>query len=92
MAPRDRSKGRHVHIYDTNDRTTVLGGLILTNSVTNANFYLMVEILILFTSSFELQDEENAEIERNDNPLQPGRYYINAAGKFLCITMSLFLG
>jgi hypothetical protein len=43
----------------------------------------MVEILVLFTSSFELQDEENAEIERNDNPLQPGKYYINAAGKFL---------
>jgi hypothetical protein len=92
MAPRDRSKGRNVHIYDINDRTTVLGGLVLANGVTNTNFYSMVEILFLFTSSFELQDEENAKIERNDNPLQPGKYYINAAGKFLCITMSILLG
>jgi hypothetical protein len=92
MALRDRSQGRHVHIYDANDYTTVLGGLILTNGVTNANFYSMVEILILFTSNFKLQDEESAEIERNDNPLQPGKYYINAAGKFLCITVSSYLG
>jgi hypothetical protein len=76
MAPRDRSKDRDVHIYDTNDRTTVLGGLILTNGVTNAHFYSMVEILALFTSSFELQYEENAEIERNYNSLRPGKYYI----------------
>jgi hypothetical protein len=92
MAPRDRSQGRNVHIYHTNDRTTVIGGLILTNGVTNANFYSMVEILVLFTCSFELQDEENAKIERNGNPLQPGKYYISAAGEFLCITLSSYLG
>jgi hypothetical protein len=43
----------------------------------------MVEILVLFTSDFELRDEGDTKIERNDNPLQPGRYYINATGKFL---------
>jgi hypothetical protein len=83
MAPADRSKGRNVHIYDAKDRTTVLGGLILTNGVTNVNFYSMVEILVLLTSGFELQDEDNTKIERNNNPLQPGRYYINTTGKFL---------
>ncbi|KAF1813960.1 hypothetical protein P152DRAFT_465712 [Eremomyces bilateralis CBS 781.70] len=46
MPPRNRSLGRDVHIYDVNDRTTVLGGLILTNGVTNANFYSMVEIIV----------------------------------------------
>jgi hypothetical protein len=84
MAPRDRSRGRDVHIYDLKDPTTILGGLILTNGITNTNFYSMVEILVLFMSNFELQDEGNTKIERNDEPLQPGRYYINAAGKFLC--------
>jgi hypothetical protein len=83
MAPRDRSRGRDVHIYDFKDPTTVLGGLILTNGVTNTNFYSMVEILVLFTSDFELRDEGDTQIEKNDEPLQPGRYYINAAGKFL---------
>lgn len=83
MAPRDRSRGRDVYIYDAKDPNTVLGGLILTNGVTNTNLYSMVEILVLFMSDFELQNEGDTKIERNDDPLQPGRYYINAAGKFL---------
>jgi hypothetical protein len=83
MAPTDRSRGRDVHIYDAKDPTTVLGGLILTNGVTNTNFYSMVEILVLFMSDFELRDEGDTKIERNDDPLQLGRYYINATGKFI---------
>lgn len=83
IAPRDRSRGRDVHIYDVKDPNTVLGGLILAIGVTNANFYSMVEILVLFSSDFELQDEGNTKIEKSDDPLQPGNYYINATGKFL---------
>ena len=83
MPPRNRSLGRDVHIYDTNDRTTVLGGLVLTNGVTNANFYSMVEILILFTSTFELQNEDGTKIHKTDDLLRPGNYYIHAAGKCL---------
>jgi hypothetical protein len=82
-APPNRSAGRNIHIYDANDPTTVLGGLILTNGVTNANFYSMVEILIITTSHFFLGDESNAKIERDNHPLQPGKYYIVAAGGFL---------
>lgn len=81
MPPRNRSVGRDVHIYDTNDRTTALGGLILTNGVTNTNFYSMVEILILFASTFELQNKDGMKIPKNDDPLQPGNYYIHATGK-----------
>ena len=66
-----------------NDPTTVLGGLILSNGVTNANFYSMVEILIIFASDFFLRDESDTKIERDDRPLQPGKYYIVAAGGFL---------
>jgi hypothetical protein len=92
MAPGDRSKWRDVHIYDANDRPRairddstespkVIGGLILTNGVTNANFYSMVEIIVVFESDFELRDENDAKIERNDDPLQPGKYYIAAKSK-----------
>jgi hypothetical protein len=80
MPPRNRSNRRDVHIYDAKDRTTVLGGLILTNGVTNTNFYSMVEILFFFTSDFELCDEGSIKVKRDDDPLRPGRYYINAAG------------
>jgi len=88
MAPRDRSRGRDVHIYDIKDPSTVLGGLILENGVTNANFYLMVEIIVLFSSDFELQHEGNTKIEKDNDPLRPGNYYINAIGKFYIITLS----
>lgn len=83
MAPRDRSRGRDVHIYDIKDPSTVLGGLILENGVTNASFYSMVEILVLFSSDFELEHESNTKIEKDNDPLRPGNYYINAIGKFI---------
>ena len=80
MAP-DRSEGRDVHIYDAKDPTqTVLGGLHLTNGITNTLFYSMIEILLVFQSAFSLQDDNEVTIERDDHPLQPGKYYVN--GKF----------
>jgi hypothetical protein len=89
MAPRDRSGGRDVHIYDAKDPTTVLGGLILTDGVTNANLYSMIEIIVLFESDFGLRDKDDTKVERNHEPLQPGKYYINAAGRFPCILVCL---
>jgi hypothetical protein len=83
MPPANRSAGRNVHIYDINDPTTVLGGLILTNGVTNANFYFMVEIFVISTNPFFLQDEGGIKIEKDGHPLQPGNYYIVASGGFL---------
>ena len=83
MPPVDRSNGRNVHIYDANDPNTVLGGLILTNGVTNMNFYSMVEIIIIFSGSFSLRNEGGTEIERDGDPLQPGKYYINAKARLL---------
>ncbi|KAF2183148.1 hypothetical protein K469DRAFT_584164 [Zopfia rhizophila CBS 207.26] len=82
MAPINRSRGRNVHIYDANDPTTVLGGLILANGVINANFYSMMEILFVFTGAFFLQDEGNTKIEKDDRPLQPGKYFIVADDPF----------
>jgi hypothetical protein len=88
MTPANRSRGRNIHIYDANDPTAVLGGLRLTNGITNANFYSMVEILIIPIDDFSLQDESyfflrdegNTKIERDNYPLLPGKYYIVATG------------
>jgi hypothetical protein len=88
MPPRNRSGGRNVHIYNVKDPATPLGGLILTNGVTNANFYSMVEILVLFAGSFELRNEEDDKIEKNDDALSPGKYYIHALGKLAGITIA----
>jgi hypothetical protein len=83
MPPTNRSVGRNVHIYDEKDRNTALGGLILSNGITNANFYFMVRIIIICNGHFDLKDENNSLIERNDHPLQPGKYYIAATGRLL---------
>ncbi|KIW81612.1 hypothetical protein Z517_04638 [Fonsecaea pedrosoi CBS 271.37] len=82
MPARDRSAGRNVHIYDLNDPTTVIGGLRLLPGITNANFYAMIEIIVIFPSPFSLQNENETTIERDDHPLQPGKYYIVAKGSF----------
>jgi len=85
MPPLNRSLGRNVHIYDAKHPDSVIGGLVLTNGVTNDNFYSMVEILIVFTSTFLLRDEGGAEIKKDNDPLQPGKYYIIATGKFFLL-------
>ena len=82
--PVDRSLGRDVFIYDAKDPDEVLGGLILTNGVTNANFHSMVEILIIFGGGFSLLNDSGTKINRDDNPLQPGNYFIDADGRLLC--------
>ncbi|OAP63734.1 hypothetical protein AYL99_02961 [Fonsecaea erecta] len=81
MPPHSRSQGRDVHIYDRKDSTEI-GGLILRPGVTNANFYAMIEIIVIFQSSFFLQDENETRIEKDDQPLQPGKYYIVASQPF----------
>ncbi|KIW85625.1 hypothetical protein Z517_01017 [Fonsecaea pedrosoi CBS 271.37] len=82
MPPPDRSAGRNVHIYDLNDPTTVIGGLIARPGVTNANFYAMIEIIVMFDGPFFLQNENETRIEKDDHPLQPGQYYIVTTSSF----------
>jgi hypothetical protein len=88
MPPRDRSAGRNVHIHNNKNRSTVLGGLILSPGVTNANFYAMIRIFVEFkprslSHTFSLRDQSHTTIQENHQPLQPGNYYIITSGKFL---------
>jgi hypothetical protein len=91
MPPIDRSGGRNVRIYDAENPTVVLGGLILSNGVTNANLYSMLDMFITYKEPFFLkdeepfllQDEQGTRIEKNNRPLQPGNYYIISISRFL---------
>ena len=83
MPAADRSVGRTVHLYDANDRVTLLGGLVLNNGVTKANFYSMVNIFLIFESIWSIEDETSAKLEQSDEPLPPGNYY--AVGKLLSL-------
>jgi hypothetical protein len=69
MPPINRLRERNVHIYDAKNPTVVLSGLILSNGVTNTNFYLIIEILIIFTSNFFLLNEYNIKVENDNYPL-----------------------
>ncbi|PUU82978.1 hypothetical protein B9Z19DRAFT_937281, partial [Tuber borchii] len=62
-----------------NDPSTVLGGLSLDDGITNANFHSMVEIVFIFDNDYTLCGESGTPIQRDDNPLQPGKYLINTA-------------
>lgn len=78
----NRSLGRDVHIYNANDPTEALGGLTLTNGVTNANFYSMVEIICIFNHDYSIRDDGGTTVQRDNHPLQPGNYYILTDGRF----------
>jgi hypothetical protein len=78
----NRSDGRDVHIYDAKDPDTVIGGLVLTSGITNANLYSMVEIICFIDSIFFLRDEYDTTIQRDDSSLHPGKYYILTSGMF----------
>lgn len=94
--PANRSAGRDVHIYKPGDLTEPLGGLVLTNGFTNANFYAMIEVFMIFLEAIFLRREDVTDglrdIPRDEQALQPGNSYIIAEGKRLsCIHGEAFV-
>ena len=83
----NRSAGRNVHIYDARDPAVVLGGLILTNGVTNTNFYSMIEIFLWFNQDYFLRHGDGTEVQRDEQALRPGNYYIVTSGMYLFIVL-----
>jgi hypothetical protein len=88
--PLDRSAERNVHIYNPDDLAKPLGGLVVTNGITNANFYAMIEVFVFFSSPFVLRHEDVTDglrdIPRDEQALQPGNYYVISKGRRLsCI-------
>ncbi|PUU73717.1 hypothetical protein B9Z19DRAFT_1162160 [Tuber borchii] len=75
-----RILGRNVYICSANDTSTVLGGLSLNDSITNANFYSMVEIVFIFDNDYTLCSENGTTVQRDDHLLKEGKYLINTAG------------
>ncbi|PUU84243.1 hypothetical protein B9Z19DRAFT_1118126 [Tuber borchii] len=80
----DRAHGRNVHIYDPRDPETILGGHFVTNGMTNTNFYFIIDIIIKFTTDYTLHRGQKfgPTIQRDNNPLEEGKYFIVAAGEF----------
>ncbi|KAK0105453.1 hypothetical protein ONS96_004840 [Cadophora gregata f. sp. sojae] len=83
MPPQNRSAGRDVHIFDIHNRSTSIGGLILTASITNANLYSMIQIIVFFDGEYILRNESGIIIERDDSLLLRGNYYIDSPHPFV---------
>ena len=81
--PKDRSLGRNVHIYSAGDTSTVIGGLVVTDGMTNSNFYSMLEITYILNRGYRLRYEGGTIVNRDDNPLQPGKYFISTADSLM---------
>ncbi|KAF8429735.1 hypothetical protein EV426DRAFT_582573 [Tirmania nivea] len=73
----NRSAGRDVLIYDAQDPTIILGGLICTS---NRTLYATIEISIFFNSKYYRQHENGMNVPRNEQSIQPGKYYIMTTG------------
>jgi len=79
----DRSSIRDTFFYASDDRDTQLGGLYTSPGITNDNFHSMVEIVCQFSDTFELRDDNGQLVERDDEQLLPGNYYIVTNGRSL---------
>ena len=71
---------RDVFFFDFRDPFTLLGGLVLTPGVTNANFHSMIDIVLVVSSTYFLQNDNGETLQRDTRPLLPGNYYVVADG------------
>ena len=55
-----------------------LGGLILTAGITNTDFRQMLDILLITSGDFVVQNEHGDEVLRDTQPLLPGDYIVIA--------------
>ena len=84
----NRSAGRNVHIYDARDPIVELGGLTLTNGVTNTNFYSMIEIFLWFNQAYYLRHVDGTVVLKDGQALVPGNYYIVTNGMYFIVLVS----
>jgi len=79
----NRAYGRDTFIYDSNHRDTLLGGLRIAEGTTNTKLYYMVEIICVFTGTFDLHDDNEQLVKRDEKAIQPGNYFIVSNGRSL---------
>ena len=51
--------------------------------MTNSNFYSMLEITYVLNKDYKLHYESGTIVQRDDNPLQPGKYFIGTGGSLM---------
>ncbi|PUU82145.1 hypothetical protein B9Z19DRAFT_1075639 [Tuber borchii] len=80
MAAVNRSIAHNTFIYSSDDLNVLLGGLWVAEGITNANLYSMMEIICIFSDTFDLQHHRGPLVERDNSQLQPGDYFVVTNG------------
>ena len=91
MSRTNRLIRRNVHIYHYDKPTDVLGGFCVVQDIRHISFYSMLDVFITPTDTtsldnggyYYMQTSSGVKIERDAQLLQPGDYYIVAAGELL---------
>ena len=73
--PVARSAVRDTFFYASDHCDTLLGGLY-SPVITNDNFHSIVLMVGVISDTFELHDDNGLRVERDDEQLRPGHYYI----------------
>ncbi|KAI9870191.1 MAG: hypothetical protein M1830_004548 [Pleopsidium flavum] len=82
MPAPNRSARRNVHIFDAQEPEGIaLGGLILTNGVTNKNLHAMINIIVIIHGPYVLRHDSDTIVPEDDSPVQPGKYYLVTAAR-----------
>jgi len=81
MVAVNRSTIHNTFIYSSDDLNVLLGGLWVTEGITNANLYFMIEIFCTFSDNFDLQYHCGPLVERDNSQLQPGDYFVVTNGR-----------
>ena len=78
--PSDRSAWRDTAIDASDNRDKVLRGHCATEGITNSNLYSIIKMFCFFTDTFTLHNNSGQLVERDEQKLQPGNYYIATNG------------
>lgn len=76
-----RASDRTVFIYNGQGNNEQLGGLVSNEGITNNNFFGMLEILLIFRSSYTLRLESGGMVPHDDAQLLDGKYYVDGKSK-----------
>jgi hypothetical protein len=83
-----RSHFRNVHFFDEANPDAVLGGLIQNGSLTEKNFLVMLDIVLVTTAPIRVSAKDSRRfVSMVDTCLEPGDYLVSCelVGRLLCI-------
>ena len=87
-----RSHFRNVRFFDEANPDVALGGLIQNGSLTEKNFLVMLDIVLVTTAPISISAKYTGRVvSMADTRLDPGDYMVSCEGKFSTVLVRMFL-